>query len=53
MVKIVDTPLSDVIGYIFTVISPLFIVLGAFRYIRISNKLKTIDETTNNEKVDL
>ena len=43
IVKLLDTPLVNVIGYVFVIISPLFIVLGAIRYIQISKKLKSIE----------
>ena len=49
MVKLLDTALTNVIGYAFAIISPFFIILGAIRYIQVSRKLKTIDEPANNE----
>ena len=53
MVKLLDIPLTTVIGYIFTAISPVFLVLGVVRYIQISRKLKTIDEEVNSKKGDM
>jgi len=52
MVKLLDTLLTTVIGYIFVVVSPFFIVIGAIRYVQISKKLKTIDEPANCEKAE-
>ena len=55
MVKLFDTPLTKIIGYIFIVVSPLFVVLGALRYVQFSRKLKTLqanDETADREKAE-
>ena len=49
MVKFLDIPLTNIIGYIFVAVSPLFIVFGAIRYVQVSRKLKTIDKTVNSE----
>ena len=43
MIRLLDTPLTNVTGYALVIVSPLFIILGAIRYIQISKKLKTID----------
>ena len=48
MLKLLDTSLTNIIGYAFVIVSPLFIIFGAIRYIQVSKKLKTIDNTTNN-----
>ena len=53
MIKLLDTPLTNATGYAFVIVSPLFIVLGAIRYIQISRKLKTIYENENNEKAEM
>ena len=50
MVKLLDTPLTSAIGYIFIILSPFFIVLGILRYIQISKKLKTIDDVKAEDK---
>ena len=50
MVKLFDVFFTNLIGYIFIVVSPLFIVLGMIRFAQISKKLKTIDKTENTEK---
>ena len=53
MVKFLDTPITNIIGYVFTAVSPLFVVIGLIRYGQISRKLKTIDETAGSKKVDV
>ena len=50
MIKFMDTSLTKIIGYIFVVVSPLFLVFGTMRYVQVSRKLKTIDETVNGTK---
>ena len=53
IIKFLDTPLTSVTGYIFIIVSPLFIVFGIVRYIYVSRKLKTIDDTANNGEVEI
>jgi putative membrane protein len=50
MIKFIDTSLTNLVGYIFVVVSPLFLVFGTMRYFQVSRKLKTVDETVNGEK---
>ena len=52
IVKLIDTPLMNVIGFIFIIVSPFFIIFGMIRYIQVSKKLKTLDEDTVNKKVE-
>ena len=42
MVKLLDTPLTTVLGHIFVAISPIFIALGVVRYVQVTKKLKTL-----------
>ena len=42
MVKLLDTPLTNAIGYVLIAVSPVFIVFGTIRYFQFSRKLKTI-----------
>ena len=54
MVKLFDNLLTNVTGYIFIALSPLFIVFGVIRYVRFSVKLKTLetnDKTENDKNV--
>jgi putative membrane protein len=53
MVKLLDTSLTTIIGYVFAAVSPLFIVLGAVRYIQTGRKLKTIEtiDDTDDETI--
>lgn len=44
MVNFLDTALTNLIGYIFIAVSPLFLVLGAIRFFQILRKLGTIDD---------
>jgi len=53
MIKLLDTLLTNILGYILVAVSPLFIVIGVIRYAQISKKLKTIDEDANKEKEDM
>jgi putative membrane protein len=53
MIKFLDIHLTNVIGYIFIVVSPLFIVFGVIKYVQVLKKLKTIDEVANSEKAGM
>ena len=53
MVKLLDTPLTSVTGYIFIILSPVFIVFGILRYFFISKKLKTINDSANEKKGEM
>ena len=43
MINFLNTHLTNIIGYLFIAISPLFIIFGVIRYIQVSRKIKTID----------
>jgi putative membrane protein len=53
MINFLDTHLTIVTGYIFIAVSPLFVVFGIVRYIYVSKKLKTIDDTACNENTQI
>ena len=42
MVKLFDTLFTTVTGYIFIIVSPVFIIAGTIRYIQIAKKLKSL-----------
>ena len=48
LVKLFDTQFTDITGYLFIILSPVFVVLGLIRFFRVSKKLKTIDDTKIN-----
>ena len=50
MTRFLDILLTDIIGYIFVIVSPLFVIFGVIRYFRISNKLKALNQTAKKEK---
>ena len=50
MVHLLDTRFTNIIGYIFIILSPVFIIIGIIRFIRISKKLKTIDDSNDKDK---
>ena len=50
MVKLLDSLLTNVVGYFFIVISPFFVVIGIVRFIQFSKKLKTLSETDEGKK---
>ena len=52
LIKLFDTSLTTTIGYVFTMVSPLFIILGIIRYVQVSKKLKTIDEAVDSGKAN-
>ena len=52
IVKLFDSPFMKIIGFIFMVVSPLFIVFGLIRYFQISKKLKTLDDDKKNKEVE-
>ena len=47
MVKLVDTLLTNITGYVFMILSPFFLVFGLVRFFQIKKKIKTVE---NNEK---
>ena len=48
IIKLLDTPLTNTIGYIFLALSPLFIIFGAIRYVHFSRKLKVLTPAPKN-----
>ena len=53
MVKLLDTLFTNIVGYIFVIASPFFIVFGTIRYIQISRKLKTINDAVDSEEANI
>ena len=43
MIKLFDTLLIILTGYIFVAMSPFFVIFGVIRYVRFSVKLKTLE----------
>ena len=44
MLKLMDTLVTDIIGYVFIITSPFFLIFGIIRFYKVSKKIKTIDE---------
>ena len=51
LIKLFDTSLINIVGYTFTIVSPLFLIFGIIRYLQVSNKLRTIDEVGDSREV--
>jgi putative membrane protein len=50
IIKLFDSPVAGIIGNIFIVVSPLFVIFGVIRYVQVSRKLKSMNKTANSEK---
>ena len=49
MIKLFDSLLTNVLGYIFVIVSPFFVIIGVIRYIQISKRIKIINEAEIDE----